>query len=83
LGGNLESDVQELAEIPVLAGIALIVAERVGELFAGPAVFLPGGGRHFVTDVDDGGVPGCLEKPGAIPRLGCLVNARGIPVRLV
>ncbi len=45
LRGDLEADVQELAEAGVVGRVALIVAQRGDELLAGPAVDGLGSGQ--------------------------------------
>ncbi len=60
---------QELAEIRVVAGIGLIVAERVRELRAGPAIDFLGSRELLVADIDDGGV-GFAEGFLFLKRLG-------------
>ena len=56
LGGDLEADVDELADVGVVERVLLVVAQGADELLAGPAVD-DGGGRELGTvDVDDGRV---------------------------
>lgn len=56
LGGDLEADVEELADVGVVAGVALVVREGADVLLGGPAVDFLGAGELGVVDVDDGGV---------------------------
>ncbi len=56
LCGDLESDVQELADVWIVGRIRLVVAECSGELLAGPTIHGFGGGEFCEIDVDDGGV---------------------------
>jgi len=56
LGGDFETDVEELTEVGIVSGIALIVGEGVDVLLAGPVVDFFGAGKLWGVDVDDGGV---------------------------
>ena len=56
LGGDLEADVEELADVGVVAGVALVVRKGADVLFAGPGVHFLGAWELGVIDVDDGGV---------------------------
>lgn len=56
LGGDLEADVEELADVRVVARVGLVVREGADVLFAGPGLDFFGCWELGVVDVDDGGV---------------------------
>lgn len=56
LGGDFEADVEELADVGVVAGVALVVREGADVLLGGPAVDFLGAWELGVVDVDDGGI---------------------------
>ena len=56
MGGDFETDVEELANVGIVAGVALVVREGADVLLAGPAVDFLGAWKLGVVDVDDGGV---------------------------
>lgn len=51
--GDLETDVEELADVRIVERIALIVTKRASELIAGPGVNGFGGGEFREIDIDN------------------------------
>ncbi len=53
---DFETYVEKLADVGIVGGVALIVAERTGELIAGPGIDGFFRGEFREVDVDDGGI---------------------------
>ena len=56
LGRDLETDVEKLADVGVVAGVALVVSQGADVLLAGPAADFLGRWKGVEVDIDDGGV---------------------------